>query len=288
MTDRLNGSDKKLYSIGDVSEVCNVSRRTLRYYDKLGLIKPDEVKESGYRYYSHETMLRIPIIKYFKMMNFELTDIQLLLDGLHYSEIVQHFETRLDETVTEEQILAERKIIIADWIRLVEEASTVIQTQMEAVTVKYLERKEYLSMPYSFSHDYSQAIINLPFTAFVEENNNTITGPVMLYFPEFAQKETYLGSQDHLDVVVLQEAIRPIPEEIRFTRNGGMFVSAYHVGSHETLQYTYQKILDWAQANRYELGSSSVERYVTDYWTTMDHARFVTEVLIPVRGSRKS
>ena len=41
---------KKLYSIGKVSKICDVSQRMLRYYEEIGLIRPDRIAEpSHYR-----------------------------------------------------------------------------------------------------------------------------------------------------------------------------------------------------------------------------------------------
>ena len=48
---RENKDSRQLYSIGQVSKLCNISQKTLRYYDKIGLIKPDKVDDSNnYRY----------------------------------------------------------------------------------------------------------------------------------------------------------------------------------------------------------------------------------------------
>lgn len=43
---------KELYTIGEVSKIFNVSTDTLRFYDKVGLIKPWKEGDNGYRYYS--------------------------------------------------------------------------------------------------------------------------------------------------------------------------------------------------------------------------------------------
>ena len=49
-----------LYTIGQVSKICDVSQRMLRYYEKVGLITPDHIaKPSHYRYYSVRTMQRV-------------------------------------------------------------------------------------------------------------------------------------------------------------------------------------------------------------------------------------
>lgn len=39
---------------GQVSKIFNISKDTLRYYDKMGLLKPEINKSNGYRYYSQE------------------------------------------------------------------------------------------------------------------------------------------------------------------------------------------------------------------------------------------
>lgn len=43
-----------MYSIGELSKNTNISIRTLRYYDEIGLLKPAKVADSGYRYYSNQ------------------------------------------------------------------------------------------------------------------------------------------------------------------------------------------------------------------------------------------
>ena len=40
-----------MYSIGELSELAGVSARTLRYYDRLVLLKPAHTNEAGYRFY---------------------------------------------------------------------------------------------------------------------------------------------------------------------------------------------------------------------------------------------
>lgn len=42
-----------MYKIGELSKLCNMSVKALRYYDSEGLLVPDRIdKFTGYRYYS--------------------------------------------------------------------------------------------------------------------------------------------------------------------------------------------------------------------------------------------
>ena len=56
---------KELYSSGQASEICNVSRRALRFYEAKGLIVPDQISNGGYRYFTMETLRRVQVIRYF-------------------------------------------------------------------------------------------------------------------------------------------------------------------------------------------------------------------------------
>ena len=43
-------------SIGEAAQRLGVSVRTLRHYDEIGLVKPTETGENGYRYYDREAL----------------------------------------------------------------------------------------------------------------------------------------------------------------------------------------------------------------------------------------
>ena len=46
-----------MLSIGEFSKICQVSVKTLHYYDRIGLLRPVRVDAfTGYRYYSQEQM----------------------------------------------------------------------------------------------------------------------------------------------------------------------------------------------------------------------------------------
>ncbi len=46
-----------MFKIGDFSKLSQVTVKTLRYYDELGLLKPVEVDRfTGYRYYSADQL----------------------------------------------------------------------------------------------------------------------------------------------------------------------------------------------------------------------------------------
>ena len=70
----------KHYGVKAVAKLSGVSVRTLHYYDKIGLLKPTNRTEAGYRYYGEDELLRLQQILFYKELDFPLKEIHELLD----------------------------------------------------------------------------------------------------------------------------------------------------------------------------------------------------------------
>ena len=68
-------------TVKQVSELAGVSIRTLQYYDKIGLLCPDNHTESGYRLYDDAALERLQQILLFRELEFPLKDIKAILDS---------------------------------------------------------------------------------------------------------------------------------------------------------------------------------------------------------------
>lgn len=67
------------YSVKQLSALAGVSIRTLHHYDKIGLLKPAERAESGYRYYGKTELLRLQQILFFKELDYSLAEIKQII-----------------------------------------------------------------------------------------------------------------------------------------------------------------------------------------------------------------
>lgn len=71
-------------TVKDVSEITGVSIRTLRYYDEIGLLKPAELTEAGYRLYDGKALEKLQEILFFRELDIPLTDIKKIMDNPNY------------------------------------------------------------------------------------------------------------------------------------------------------------------------------------------------------------
>ncbi|MGB9840109.1 MerR family transcriptional regulator [Thermovenabulum sp.] len=77
--------EKGFYGIGAVEQRTGLSARQIRYYENLGLIKPERT-EGGQRRYTERDVLRLLRIKYLKENGFDLKSIK---------EKIEEFEREL-------------------------------------------------------------------------------------------------------------------------------------------------------------------------------------------------
>jgi DNA-binding transcriptional MerR regulator len=94
--------------IGEFSRLSQVTIKTLRYYDDLGLLKPTNIDQfTGYRYYSVEQLRRIHRIMALKELGLSLEQIADILDEALATEQIREI-LRLQQSQIEQRIEEER------------------------------------------------------------------------------------------------------------------------------------------------------------------------------------
>jgi DNA-binding transcriptional MerR regulator len=71
--------------IGQLAKLAQVTPRTIRYYESLGLLYPHEREGSGFRYYGPDALARLKKIEYLKNLDFSLDEIGSVIE-LYFSE----------------------------------------------------------------------------------------------------------------------------------------------------------------------------------------------------------
>lgn len=101
-----------IYKIGDFSNLVSISVRTLRYYDEIGLLKPEIVdKFTSYRYYTEDNVVEAQFITLLKEVGFTLQEI------IDYKKYLNDF----DDDGTNQFLLKKQKQITEEMERLQEQ-----------------------------------------------------------------------------------------------------------------------------------------------------------------------
>lgn len=71
----------KEYTVNQLARLAGVSKRTIHYYDQIGLLKPTRLGENNYRYYGQEALLTLQQILFYRELELNLNEIQGIMNA---------------------------------------------------------------------------------------------------------------------------------------------------------------------------------------------------------------
>lgn len=72
--------EKMLFTIGQFADLHEINKKTLMWYDEIGLLKPACIKENGYRYYSYQQSATLETILLLRELNVSLDEIKFFIE----------------------------------------------------------------------------------------------------------------------------------------------------------------------------------------------------------------
>ena len=75
------------YTVKALAKLAGVTPRTLRWYDREGLLKPLRITEAGYRIYGPKQVDRLQLILFYRALGLELSAIRRLLDDPRFDRL---------------------------------------------------------------------------------------------------------------------------------------------------------------------------------------------------------
>ena len=265
-----------MFRIGQFSKLAKISIKTLRYYDKIGLLKPAVVDSySSYRYYTEEQLQTAHLISNYKEA------------GLSYELILQLLTKKDDERI----LLEYQKQILTQRVKEIEKELSYLETllgkrekqQYSACIKKVDPRLVFCCRGYIASVEHIHNFIKECFSELVKTNPEVkfpspdyccIIYPDDGYhesniFVEYAQSVDRKG--EDTDILKFKE-IEP-----------ATVVSVVHRGSYDTLRDAYLFATKWAKDNGYVLQGEPRERYISGSWNKGSVSEWVTELQLPIK-----
>ena len=271
-----------MLSIGEFSNICKVSTKTLRYYAEIGLILPSEVNpETGYRYYSIDQLETMLFISRLKSYNFSLEEISTILKSEEEQDAKLYLALTRKAKEIEKQAWEFKKTLdqLSDDISNLKAGKSImsyletIDVQLTEVPVMYLLSVRKMVHEHEFAEEYGNCYRKL--FRKIEEDKLTLSAPPMVLF----------HSDEYSPFGLDTEFAVPVREYATGTRDfcPGLCLKTVLYGSYSNLSSIYTKQREWAEKEGYESGNALYEVYVTDPSQVTDESELITEVYYPVK-----
>lgn len=260
---------EKLLTAGEFAKLHGINKRTVMYYDDIGLLHPIKRGENGYRFYSYLQGFTLEIL-------LSLRELDVSID-----EIKQYMKSRTPEALFN---LLNLKI---------SEAENKIE-RLTAIKQILLHKKNMLE---EYSHTNNKfSLITLPDEYFyIKKLDPDITDEdtVKAIFEYITTSQKYrlysvsagfMSSIENLpanDYFYIQaDSPEPLPEKDLHIRPAGQYLRAYHTGHWLTISETYQEVIEYAEKHKLKLTGYIYETEVIDDMATKIPDNYVTQLLI--------
>ena len=90
------------YTTGEIAERCEVSVRTVQYYDQKDILKPSHMTETNRRMYSKGDVKRLELINLLKQLGCSLNDIKTLLKEDSTMNTLNYILSMKEESLSQE------------------------------------------------------------------------------------------------------------------------------------------------------------------------------------------
>ncbi|CAH0121933.1 MULTISPECIES: MerR family transcriptional regulator [unclassified Paenibacillus] len=272
-----------MLSIGEFSKICEVSAKTLRYYDEIGLIHPDEIHpENGYRYYSIRQLKTMLYINRLKSYHFSLEEIKAMLEweedqseeklcsALHrkrkeIQEKLHALESTLNQ-LSGDLVNLEQGIPMMSFLDHIE-VQLVETRPMNILSIRKMMSKDDYALGYG-KH------IGKLYEKIATEQLTLLGTPMTIY-----HSAEYNPAGNDTEFAI------PIQEYVKGTRDlpGSLCAKSVFHGSYSGLSSVYAKLREWVENEGYELINSPYEVYATNPDQAAAAEEIVTEVYFPVK-----
>jgi DNA-binding transcriptional MerR regulator len=150
--------EKNLFTIGDVSRIKGITKKALRFYDRIGLLKPAFVNQiNGYRFYSPEQFIQIDIIRALREIDVSPNDIKTVLCKKNTEDLMvfldgqkRRAEEKIEEIKRMTQTIEGVQCVIND---------SVDSIKRKGVYKKHVKSRSILTLPYGDIKTEDEAIV---------------------------------------------------------------------------------------------------------------------------------
>lgn len=275
--------EEKLFSIGEMSKIHHVSIKTLRYYDRIDLFKPDYVNESnGYRYYSYKQFEKLNTIRFLKYLGVSLEEIKGYLDVRGKKEYLdllkQEKRIILDKLETFQQM--------AEGIdhQIKEVSETINDESVDTIEVKTFEKRQVIYQEADINDVADLEIAIHELKSEVMSGKPVIIGLVGVSISKDKMiKKDYTG-YDSVFIHCTEEVSLNVDKSFLKTLDAGKYVCINYVGNDHSLSAEYyQMLMDYIKSNHLTIAGDSIERVIINEYKTHNTSEYLTEIQIPIK-----
>lgn len=242
---------KNLFSSGEFAKINGINKRTLHYYNDIGLFCPAIIDENGYHYYSSFQSIQLEMILIFRKLGLSIDDIKTYTNSPSDTSFLQMIADKkklIDKSI--EQLL-EAKSFLQEKQNKLELGMSAYHGKIELIELP--ERPILLSSPIKGIYDEEDFATATEFSLHLKkifglyDNFGSRISLQNLYEENYQRYDSFFAYGK--DPSAPYDAILP----------AGTYLRAFSFGNWDKLEDIYKSILRYADTHRLTLSGYAYE-----------------------------
>ena len=265
--------------IGEFSQMMQVTVKTLRHYEKKGLLLPDEVDEwTGYRYYTICQMQKLNAIRQLQRLGFSLEEIKEVFEEDSHMPSIKQLTEKINKTEEQLKQLINRRDQLKNWIETSEKSNHMEKYNIESLPeVIVASHREVIP-------DYSALGMLCVEKIGPEMQRLGCQCPMPGYC--FTIEHSTEFSPDSIDIEYCEHVVEMGQDShiIQFKRLPAVekAVCVKHIGPYERFYETFAEAFKYMEEKGYQMIGHPRTCYVDGIWNQEDPEKWLSIIQIPI------
>ncbi|MCB2298516.1 MerR family transcriptional regulator [Clostridium tagluense] len=247
------------FSIGEMSKLQNLSIQTLRYYDKVGLLKPSYINEkSRYRYYSAKHLVILDLIKQCKAMGLSLEEIKQLIENYTSFDSILNIISKQKEMIDTK--IKELTIVKNNINFLEQRIKNSLEEGIDHVFIKYNQERKFIK--YNNTKRYTEEFeINLSEILVSMEQKYSSSNKELAFAVSYEDIKKY-------DELIYNNMLISVSESITNDDNNlitlpkGEYITLNFDDDYKDTSKYYKTLIEYMDKNNVEVSGDFYEVYI--------------------------
>lgn len=268
---------KEKFLIGEISRLFSVSTDTLRHYDRLDILKPEQDNNNNYRYYDIRSIFKLSRILFLKSLGISLSEIKSYMKNKNSDKLLTMLKSKEDEIDSKIMHLMNLKHKIQSKVELLEN----YMTDLDVIKIKKLDKRYgiFLNMN-EFSDEYEIKQEFKRSGKYLSTSSWLIEGQIYTSISKSdMDKGIFNRFRYFIEIDAIEEDMRGSLEEF----NENIYACMIVLGPYSEMVSHYKTLVAWIYENGYEIVGDSIEKNIVDYDSTEFERDYVSEIQIPIK-----
>jgi DNA-binding transcriptional MerR regulator len=267
---------KDKFLIGELAKLFHISTDTLRHYDRIGLLDPDNEPNSDYRYYNLASFFKLSRILFLKSLDISLGDIKIYMNNKNRYNLLRLLKKKEEEIDLKINTMNNLKKKIQTKLELFES----INSELDQVRIKRIpERMGVFLEMNDVENDFEIIHTFKRNEKYLKNSSWLIEGQIYTSLSKENMDKRVMNKFRYFIEVVTPDSnpcrqMKVIPES--------EYACIAFLGPYRDMGKHYELLINWINENGYQIAGDSIEKNIVDYGFSDSEHEYISEIQIPV------